>query len=132
MKIVQRERRHRVLSYEHYKARRGEITSKRKPKKLIWQIFEGRVYITCKACSAINDITNHYKDILRSGHLNTCVICKTCLAHYFVDLSGLTPDKDGPFFCAGCKVSSRTLSLLGLKKKGWHVGKKKFLCPNCS
>ena len=99
MKIMRPIRAHRVLSYEHYKVRRAKITSKRKPKVLICQIFEGRVYITCKACSAINDITRHYKDVRSNGGIDSCIVCKTCLAHYFVTLSGVTPKKDGPFRC---------------------------------
>ena len=42
-----------------YSIPKGEIRADRKPGTLVWQREGARIFVTCRGCDAINDITDH-------------------------------------------------------------------------
>jgi len=75
------EKRHPPLRSESVCVKKGRIQSDRLPHECVWQELEGRIYVTCKSCDAINDISRHGID--STGEVNPCFICLNCGAHYF-------------------------------------------------
>jgi hypothetical protein len=118
MKIEKRGR-HNFCS-ETIGVRKGQIRSDRLPHECVWQELEGRIYVTCKSCDAINDVSKH--GVQEDGEVRPCFVCLNCNSHYFATLE----DWDGrnSYVCDFCGRVVRGKEL----PEGW---KKKVLDCGC-
>lgn len=83
----------RRSGFRFYKYHYGNIqkASYDKRRSGIWQKVGGKVYITCRGCTAINDINNHGVTprgyiVETDSHSMGCVVCRSCGAHLFIRL----------------------------------------------
>lgn len=119
---------------------RKEIKSTRERSQMVWDKVEGRVYVTCRSCDAINDVTDHTKaltvhyDGLVKG---PCFVCTNCQAHYYFRLEGWGFES-GPtiVYCYGCGGRSRIVDkgdIRNLRRGGWTISKKpgETFCKEC-
>lgn len=122
---------------ENYTARKGTISADRKPGTIVWQRDGGYVYVTCRACNAINDITGHqnkgYTDSLDNS---SCFVCTNCQTHYFFRLEGWEPPQF--IMCLDCRCEQKYVVGKGeirrLRKQGWMVNVERptdSRCPTC-
>lgn len=110
---------------------REEIRSDRDRSQMIWDKVDERIYVTCKSCDAINDVTDHAKtlavhyDGLVKG---PCFVCTNCKAHYYFRLEGWGFES-GPttVYCYNCGTRERVENkgdLRRLRISGWLISKK--------
>jgi len=108
---------------------KGIIASDRAPGESIWQEDGDKIYVTCRGCSAINDISEFF--ISPDGVVNPCVTCVNCGTHYWTVLG----DWDGrtSFHCQYRWHMGRTKEQVpkDLDKK-WVNGCFRYACPECA
>lgn len=121
---------------DSYTARKGTITADRKPGTLVWQRDGGQLYVTCRACNAINDITGHQDHRYTDRLIGSCFVCTNCRTHYFFHLEGWEPPT--VIACLNCGNRKRFAVGKGevrrLRKQGWHVDTENpthSRCPEC-
>ena len=123
-----------------YHVSKGEIRSDRKPGMLVWQREGARIFITCRGCDAINDITNHQTEYHSRKLDYSCFVCTNCHTHYYFELLGWEPP--GVVKCRLCRNSPHNYRsfVMGkgeirfLRKKGWTIDPKdaqNSVCPCC-
>ena len=111
---------------------KAEITSDRHDGALHWQMDRANIYITCKGCNAINDISGHIID--PSGTVEPCFVCVSCSTHYFVRLNQW--DGSSRMICGDCGKAILVKS--ASNKQGWTKGNAGCaccsidVCPKCS
>ena len=124
---IRKEASHGII--EGLLARKGEIRPDRAERDLIWQEDGEKLYITCRACSAINDITTHSIDV--NGQLAPCIVCVNCHTHYFVRLANWA----GFFsmYCTECNKYKKVKSIEGWKQVSSSACSccKTYMCPVC-
>ena len=112
-------------------ARKGEITADRMEREAIWQREGRKLYITCRSCSAINDISGHH---VRFGFVSPCFVCTNCRAHYYARLDDW--DEPATVRCDSCKKCTKDTPK-GLKESGWASNEQtceccvRHWCPEC-
>lgn len=110
---------------------RKEIRSDRDRSQMVWDKVDERVYVTCKACDAINDVTDHTRTLAvhYDGFVKgPCFVCTNCRAHYYFRLEGWGFES-GPtvVYCYYCSSRERVKTkgdLRRLRTSGWLISKK--------
>ena len=121
-----------------YRIARGTIKADRSPGTLVWARAEGRVFITCKSCNAINDITGHQSEHRYYANRlddSSCFVCTHCHTHYFFRLLDWDiPEVAKCDSCGNTKFVTDKGEIRRLRKQGWMVDLKKWSgtrCPIC-
>lgn len=119
---------------------RGEIRSDRESGRMIWDKVGDCVYITCRSCDAINDISGHLKGArpYYDGYIKApCFVCTNCRAHYYFRLEGWGFEFGATnIYCYKCGSTSRINDkgdIRAFRKAGWLISKKpgETRCGGC-
>lgn len=119
-----------------YIAKKGVISADRKPGAILWQHDKGRLYVTCRACNAINDITGHQNKGYTDGlDTSSCFVCTNCRTHYFFHLVGW--EEPRCITCVDCGTEQYVVDkgeMRHFRKRGWTVNVERLTdskCPDC-
>lgn len=121
----------------NYVAQKGTIASDRRPGTHVWQRDGGKVFVTCRGCDAINDITDHQNASYARFLEPSCFVCTNCRTHYYFTLRGW--EQPALISCSICRHAQKFAVGKGefrrFRKQGWIIdpkNNKSARCPHCA